>query len=149
MADDLIRLDKNSRQTLAGVDKDTGEIKNIGMDEDSEGLNVNLYRWDIDTTAWVKYDPTKVEFTGDLTVTMGDVEALLADNYYKRMKPYTHTSGRVKYLCKNTDIDAAESDIDWFAWLYTDADVPEIEGPRICTGGVATEGAINALSWNI
>jgi len=145
MADSLIKLDKNSRQTLAALDKDTGEIRNLGMDEDAETLHVALWRWDTDTTAWVRYDPAQVEFTGDLTVTMSDVEALLSDHYYKRMKPYTHASGNPKYICKNEDIDANETDTDWIIWRYSDADVPTIEGPR--TGAVNTEAIVDALSW--
>jgi len=85
-------------------------------------------------------------FTGDLTVTMGDVEALLAGQYYKRTRFYEHASGRVKYKCKNTDIDANETDTDWYIWKMSDADSPIIEGPR--QGAVNTEAAINGLSWN-
>jgi len=77
---------------------------------------------------------------------MGDVEALLADNYWKRMKPYAHASERPKYICKNTDIDANETDTDWYIWKYSDADLPTIEGPRI--GAVNTELVIDGLSWN-
>ncbi len=64
-----------------------------------------------------------------------------------RTKPYTYASGRVKYIGRNTDIDAGETDTDWDIWKYEDAGIPEIEWPR--TGAVNTEAAINALSWNI
>ena len=147
MGNENLQIDKNSRNVLGAIDKDTGEIKYVGMDADSRGLHMNMWVWDTGTTAWARMTQPVVEFSGDLTVTMGDIEALLADNYYKRMKPYTHASGRVKYLCKNTDIDANTTDTDWIIWKYGDSDIPEIEGPR--TGAVNTEGVVDALSWNI
>jgi hypothetical protein len=64
---------------------------------------------------------------------------------YPRMKPYTYASGRVKYICKNTDINASESRTDWVVWKYSDADIPVIEGPR--TGAVNSEAVVNAYPW--
>ena len=72
---------------------------------------------------------------------------LLGDHFFQRMKPYEHASGNIKYLCKNKDIEALETDADWLIWKFTDADIPTKEGPRI--GAVDTEGAIDGLSWNI
>lgn len=88
-----------------------------------------------------------VEIWAAVENLLDDLEAHLSDSYYQRMKPYAWSSGRPKYICKNTDIDALETDTDWEIWKYTDAELPEIEGPR--TGAVNTEAAINALSWNI
>jgi len=104
-----------------------------------------LYVWNPITLDWERMRQPMLELTGDLTVTMGDVEALLSDSYWKRMKPHNYLSGRPKYLCKNTDIDADETDTDWRIWKYSDADLPTIEGPRV--GAVNTEAAINGLSW--
>lgn len=76
------------------------------------------------------------------------VDETTAKTYWRRFKPYLYSpSGRPKYIGKNTDIDAAETDTDWSIWKYTDADIPEIEGPRF--GAVDTEGGIDGLSWNI
>ena len=66
--------------------------------------------------------------------------------YYQRDKFYPYSSGRVKYECRNEDVDAAETDTDWEVWKYSDADLPTIEGPR--EGAVNTEAVVNALSWN-
>jgi len=88
-----------------------------------------------------------IELQGDLTVTMGDVEKLLAGHYYKRTKTYNYASGKMKYFCRNTDVDASETDTDWYITKFLDSDVYGDEGPR--TGAVNTEAAINALSWNI
>lgn len=148
MADELIRLDDNSRMVLSAIDVDTDEIRNLHMDESNRGLFVNLWVWDSVALDWTKMVQPTIEFDGDLTVTMGDVEALLSGHYYKRDKTYSYASGRLKYLARNTDIDAAESDTDWLVWKYEDADNPGAEGPRTSTAGVATVGAIDGLSWN-
>jgi len=66
---------------------------------------------------------------------------------YCRVKPYLYVSDNIKYICKNTDIDANDTDTDWVIWKYSDAEVPEKEGPR--TGAVTNAGVIDALSWNI
>jgi len=75
------------------------------------------------------------------------IAALLSDQLYQRMKPYSYGSGNIKYLCKNRNADALETDVDWRIWKFTDADIPTKEGPRI--GAVNTEGTIDGLSWNI
>lgn len=103
--------------------------------------------WNPTTLAWERMKQPILEFAGDLTVTLGDVERLLANQYYKRMKTYSHASGRIKYICRNTTIDAAETDTDWFCWYFTDASPPEIEGPL--QGAVNTEGTVDALGWTL
>ena len=78
MADELIKLDANSRQTLAGLDKDTGEIRNIGMDEDSEGLHVNQWVWDTATAAWIRMTQPVIELTtSNLYLALDGVEGSL------------------------------------------------------------------------
>lgn len=75
---------------------------------------------------------TAIDFVlGDLTVTMGDLEKLLAGTYWQRDKPYLYGSGRVKYLCKNTDKDAEFTTTTWRIWKFTDAAISEREGPRV------------------
>ena len=123
-----------------------GRIK-YNYDTDEEVFKVAQYVWNTTTLAWDRMSQPTIHIAGDLTVTLGDVERLLADQYYARMKTYAHSSGRIKYLCKNTDIDAGETDTDWFCWKFTDAALPDKEGPR--SGAVNTEAAIDALSWNI
>ena len=103
--------------------------------------------WNTSSLAWDRETQGLRELTGDLTVTLGDVERLLAGQYYKRLKTYSYASGRIKYSCQNTDIDANETDTDWFCRKFTDADPPESEGPR--EGAVNSEAVVNALGWNI
>ncbi len=146
MADEVLDRDENAAFVSGGVGYTNEEIIRLRLIESIKALKTALYVYDTGTTSWVAMQqPTLNIENADLTVTMGDVEKLLAKQYYLRMKPYTHASGRVKYVCRNTDIDAAETDTDWFCWKYSDAAVPEIEGPR--QGAVNTEATVNALSW--
>lgn len=122
-----------------------GRIK-YKWDPDEEVFKVAQYVWNTSTLAWDRMRQPTIELTaGDLTVTLGDVERLLSNQYFKRTKMYAHSSGRVKYLCKNTDIDAGETDTDWLCWKYSDAALPSIEGPR--SGAVNTEGTVDNLGW--
>jgi len=75
-------------------------------------------------------------------------QALLTEEAnYPRMKVFNYGSGRIKYICKNTNIDANETDTDWLIWKFTDSDEFDREGPR--SGAVNTEAVIDGLSWNI
>ena len=124
-----------------------GRIK-YAYDTDEEVFKVAGLVYNPLTLAWERMVQPKIELSvGDLTVTLGDVERLLSNQYYKRTKIYAHSGGRIKYLCKNTDIDAGETDTDWLCWKYTDAALPNSEGPR--SGAVNTEGTVDALSWKI
>ena len=146
MADEVLNRDENAAFITGGVGDTNEEIIRLRLIESIKGIKIACYVYDTGTTSWVAMQQPVLEVSNlDLTVTMGDVEKLLAKQYYLRMKPYTHASERIKYVCKNTDIDASETDTDWFCWKYSDADIPEIEGPR--QGAVNTEGAVDALSW--
>jgi len=58
---------------------------------------------------------------------------------------FEYVSENLKYLCRNTDVDAEETDTDWDVWKFSDADLPTIEGPR--TGAVNSEAAVDGFSW--
>lgn len=61
---------------------------------------------------------------------------------------YNYASGRIKYLCKHFKLSASTNDPEWLAFKLDDSDVLRFEGPRIATGGVANEAAIDGLSWS-
>ncbi len=110
------------KYTLIGaLDPNTGEIKPLSLDDalsaTMEGLNVLLHVWNSVTMDWEKF--TGLSISGDdLTVTMGDVEKLLADTYWKETL-YAFTGNNPIYVGKNTTHDAATSAIDWYIWKYT------------------------------
>lgn len=67
----------------------------------------------------------------DLTVSMGDVEKLLAESYWK-LKQFAYDSdGNVEYAGFNTDGSAADGDTDWYVWKYTwsSGNCTKIQGP--------------------
>ncbi len=123
---------------------DTDHLK-YKWDSDEGVFKVALEVWDTIGLDWVRMTQPVID-AGDLTLSFSDIEALLADNYFKRMQPYAYGSTRPKYICRNTDIDANLTDTDWYIWKYSDADLPTIEGPRI--GACNTEGVVDGLSWN-
>ena len=135
-------------RVIGGEDKDTGERVNLAVAEVAPGvyaLATVPYMWN---TTDLDYDrAVQPGFeTGDLDITLGDVEMLLADMYWKRTKLF-YSGNNVEYVCYNTDIDANETDTDWYIWklVYTGNNMTEKEGPR--------QGAVNVtpsgLPWNI
>jgi hypothetical protein len=120
---------------------------NVAVDPDYNLLHILNWVWNTSTMQPERMKQPVLELTGDLTVTLGDVERLLADQYYTRMKIFAYGSGRIKYITRNTDIAAGETDTDWFCWKFTDVSLPEKEGPR--QGAVNDEAAVNGLSWGI
>ncbi len=141
-----------SDRIIKGIDSSGNEVAYLITGD--RYLPVQITALDTETTSTViqvacnaaGHLYSTLSFDGDLTVSMGDVEKLLAKQYYKRTLFYEHASGRVKYKCQNTDIGAAVADTDWFIWLLSDADSPTIEGPR--TGRVDSEGNIDGdHSW--
>lgn len=135
------------KQPFSDDYKIVGEGNPAGYDEDEEIMKTGVLVFNTSTLKWERMKQPVIELTGDLTVSLGDVERLLANQYYKRMKPFSYASGRVKYICRNTDIGAGETDTDWFCWKFTDASPPESEGPL--EGAVNSEAAVNGLGWNI
>lgn len=76
---------------------------------------------------WMKQPTVEV---GDLTVSMSDVETLLADAYWKQ-KRYDYTSGNLDYAGHHTSVTAATSDAEWRVYKYTwsGTNITRIQGP--------------------
>ena len=110
------------KYTLIGaLDPDTKEIKPLSLDDGlsatMEGLNVLLHVWNSGTMDWEKF--TGLAISGDdLTITMGDVEKLLADNYWHDTR-YDFTGNNPIYIGKHTTHDVATSDTGWFIWKFS------------------------------
>ena len=124
------KIDASGTRVLIMKDADTGNVLMPVVETDpARAQRVAPYVWDSITGAFVK--------------------AELKGQYWNRLFPYTHASGRPLYICKNTDINAVVADTDWVCWKYTDAGIPQVEGPRVATGGIASQAAVDALAWNI
>ncbi len=111
------------------------------------GLNVFLHIFNPTTLDWEKYKGVSV-YAENLTISMDDMEKLAADFYFQRVKIYYDGSNNAEYVCKNTDIDANETDTDWYCWklVYDGSNnMTDKEGPRQGAVNVAPTG----LGWNI
>ena len=69
---------------------------------------------------------------GDLTVTMGDVEKLLAGDYWHD-DISTYVDGNLIYRALNTTHKAATSATTWYIWKYTwtNGERTRREGPLV------------------
>lgn len=112
--------------------KDNAYIQVTG-DEDSKTMGINNWVWNTTTLAWERMKQPSLELTGDLTVTMGDVEALLADNYWKIIL-VDNASGNIDYIGKHTVAATAQGTATWHVWRYADYSgglARDIQGPLI------------------
>jgi len=106
------------KYTLFGaIDPTTGEIKPVSMADLPGGIAVVQYVWDTTLMQWVKMQQPVLE-ADDLTVTMGDVEKLLADNYWHDTR-YEFAGNNPLYIGKNTTHDESTAAATWFIWKYS------------------------------
>lgn len=96
----------------------------------SKAIKAVLYVWNTSTLAWERMQQPVIELSGDLTVTMGDVEKLLAGNYWKDQR-MEYSGGNLLYRGLNTTHKTATSATSWYIWKYTFSgeDLVRIEGP--------------------
>ena len=90
--------------------------------------------WNPTTLAWERMKQPILELAGDLTVTLGDVEKLLAGHYWKDQR-FSYTSGDLIYKGLSTTHKAATDAGDlWWAWKYTwtSGELTRVEGPINC-----------------
>lgn len=67
---------------------------------------------------------------------------------YTRALYYSYSSGRIKFSAENIDIDAAKTDVTWDVTKFSDADLPERQGPH--KGACNTEAVCEAIvAWDI
>lgn len=145
---EILELDANGRNVSGAIDDSTAEVIQLYSDGTSKTLRTNNWVWNTTSLAWERMKQPVIELTGDLTVSLGDVERGVTEQYYAREK-YYYSSGMPIYICKNTDVDANETDTDWLIWKlnWTSGNMTEKEGPR--TGRVDTQVQVAALAWNI
>jgi hypothetical protein len=145
---EILELDANGRNVAGARDDSSNEVLNLYADSTSKTLRVNCWVWNTTTLAWERMKQPVIELSGDLEVNLGDVERGVTNQYYKREK-YFYSSGLPIYECKNTDVDANETDTDWLIWKmnWSGGNMTTREGPR--TGRVDTQAQVAGLAWNI
>ena len=110
---------------------DEDDIMVPSVDVASEALKVACLVYNTDTLAheWMTQPVVNI---GDLTVTMGDVEALLANAYWEDTL-FDFTSGNLDYKGQHTVHKTAEGAATWWIWKYTwtSGNPTRIEGPLV------------------
>ena len=121
------------KYTLFGaLDPDTGEIIPVSLDDLTGGIAVIQYVWDTTLLQWVKMQQPTIN-ADDLTITMGDVERLLAGNYWNDQR-FEFSGDDLIYKGLNTTHKALTSDTDWYILKYTwdgSGNPTRIEGPLV------------------
>ena len=117
------------------VPKDDRGFLAYGWDYDEDVFKVALLVYNPATLDWERMKQPTLELTGDLTVTMGDVEKLLAGAYWLRTKYDYDADGNCIYKGLNTDLSAADGDTDWYIVKYE------------YTSGNCTQKRVRVTSW--
>jgi len=127
MADQFRRLPNSEDYELIGSKLPAG------YDEDEEVMKVALLVWNASTFIWERMKQPTLE-VGDLTVSLSDVEKLLAGHYWKDQR-FDYTSGNLDYKGLSITHKAATDAGDlWYVWKFTWAsgNLTRIEGPINC-----------------
>ena len=124
------------------IDPQSEHKSGLFVDENGT-LRVSLWVWDPGTLQPVRMTQPVIEI-GDLTVSMSDVEALLADNYFKDNRFDYDGDNLLIYMGKNTTHKASESSATWFIWklAWSSGNLTRKEGPLV---GAWSNRA--SLSW--
>ena len=109
------------------------------FDFEEDVLKVALLVWNplaSPNPDWERMKQPNIEHSGDLTVTMGDVEKLLASNYWKDKQYEYDESGNCIYKGFHTTVNAGADTAGRYIWKYT-YDVngysTRVQGPLIGT----------------
>ena len=121
-------------QLTSKGDDNSGPTRPLLVEEDDKILYVCNMVWNPLAGAAGEFEKEvqSVVNIGDLTVTFGDTEALLADNYWKDIR-HEYVNNNPIYLGKNTTHKALTSAATWYVWkhTYTDGNLVRTEGPIV------------------
>lgn len=121
-----------ARTVLLFRDNDNGEFEHSVGDEGR--IRVRNEVFDPNLLAWVRMKQPTVEVGGDLNITMGDVERILAGNYWKDQR-FDYEGNNVVYKGLNVTHKAGTDSSTWYVWRYTwvGNNCTRIEGPLMGT----------------
>lgn len=104
---------------LEAQDPDTLIAQPVGIDTETKTLRVGSFVWDAAGMRWVKMTQPGLRIDeANLNVSMGDVEKLLAENYWAQTR-FDWTSGNLDYKGYNISATALSSATDWLIAKYT------------------------------
>ncbi len=120
-------------QLIGGEDDSVGTERNVKIDGPTQSLRINNWVWNPTSMAWERMKQPTIDIgSADLTVSMGDVEKLLADNYWKDQR-LEWSGDDLIYKGFHTSATAATNDTDWYVFKYTwsSGDLVRLQGPAI------------------
>jgi len=115
---EILELDANGRNVAGARDDSSNEVINLYSDGTSKTLRINNWVWNTSSLAWERMKQPSLELTGDLTVTLGDVERLLAHRYYLEHRREFDALGRLEYEGWHTTFGAATNAAGWLIKKY-------------------------------
>ena len=104
-----------------------------GMDLDEEVFKIAGYVWDTDLLEWVRMQQPTIH-ADDITVSMDDVEALLAKDYWHDQRLAYDVSENLEYFGRNITKGEAQTATTWYIFKYiydVNDNMERIEGPLI------------------
>ena len=113
---------------IQGSDPDSKAAVAAAVEAGTRTLRINNWVWDVGSVSWIRMKQPSIEYSGDLTVTMGDVERLLAGAYWLNIKYDYNANGELIYKGCNDDLNAANGDTDWYItrFDYTNGSVIQV-----------------------
>ena len=120
---------------IQGSDPDTKAAIAAAVEAETRTLRINNWVWDTGSVAWIRMKQPSIEYSGDLTVTMGDVERLLANAYWLNTKYDYDADSQLIYKGCNDALNAADGDIDWWISRFD------------WTSGNITQARVRKTSW--
>jgi len=112
----------------------SGPLRPLKVDADTHTLHILNWVYNPSTLAWERMKQPVLELTGDLTVTMGDVERLLAGQYWKDHRIERDGNNLPLYIGVHTTHKASVDDADdpgWWIVKFTRTGylLDRVEGP--------------------
>lgn len=130
---DLHTRETHGIQPIGVRDAESIDTHMPRIDLDKYTLRVGLFVWDSDSGTWEKMEQPSIDlYADDLTVSMGDVEKLLATSYWKDQR-MDYLAGKLVYKGLNTAHGISTSDDSWYIQKYTwsAGTMTRIEGPLV------------------
>ena len=116
---DRIVSDVQGRPVLAVYDSENDVIKMATTSDGDNAIKIYNFVYNPSTLAWERMKQPLLELAGDLTVTMGDVEAATNDTYWRKYIYDYDVNDNLIYKGVHITYNAADGDTDHYILKYT------------------------------
>jgi len=140
---DRIVSDVQGRPVLAVYDSENDVIKMATTSDGDNAIKIYNFVYNSSTLQWERMRQPTVDLNGDLTVTMGDVEAATNNTYWRKTLYDYDGDDNVIYKGVHITYNAADSDTGHYIIKYT------YTGDNLTKKQLATGAWTNrtGLSW--